>query len=115
MTVIDTTGLPEGFEARAPYSETWGKLETQDDRYLLRQHSSMEELKAYYDAAAPRLNEIFDHLDKFPMDKLPKPEAIALSHRTSAHRGGDGDRGVSTSAAFLRAVSSQDGDRMDRV
>ena len=76
MTVVATTALPEGFEALAPYAETWGKLESQEDRYLLRQHSSMKELKAYYDAAAPRLNEIFDHLDKFPMDNLPEPEAL---------------------------------------
>ena len=76
MTVVATTALPEGFEALAPYAETWGKLESQEDRYLLRQHSSMKELKAYYDAAAPRLNEIFDHLDKFPMENLPEPEAL---------------------------------------
>ena len=76
MTEVATIALPEGFEALAPYAETWGKLVSQEDRYLLRQHSSMRELKVYYDAAAPRLNEIFDHLDKFPMDKLPEPEAL---------------------------------------
>lgn len=71
-----TEALPAGFENLAPYAVTWGKLDSQKDRYLLRQSSSMVELKAFYDATAPRLDEIFDHLDKFPMDKLPEPEAL---------------------------------------
>jgi len=76
MTEVATVTLPEGFEALQPYAGTWGKLDSQEERYLLRQHSSMAELKAFYDAAAPRLEEVFDHLDKFPMDKLPEPEAL---------------------------------------
>lgn len=68
--------LPEGFEELAPHAETWGQLETQDERYLQRQKCTMKEIKAYYDATAPRLNEIFDHLDQFPMDDLPEPEAL---------------------------------------
>lgn len=76
MTEVATVSLPQGFEALQPYAATWGKLDSQEDRYLLRQHSSMDELKAYYDAAAPRLDEIFDHLDKFPMDALPDAEAL---------------------------------------
>ena len=76
MTEVATVTLPEGFEALQPYAGTWGKLDSQEERYLLRQHSSMAELKAFYDAAAPRLEEVFGHLDKFPMDKLPEPEAL---------------------------------------
>lgn len=72
----DTVTLPEGFQDLAPYAEVWGQLEDQEERYLKRQHSSMKELKAYYDATAPRLNEIFDHLDKFPMDELPESETL---------------------------------------
>jgi len=72
----ETATLPTGFEALAPYAAVWGKLETQDLRYLQRQHSTMRELRAFYEAVAPRLNEIFDHLDKFPMDALPASEAL---------------------------------------
>jgi hypothetical protein len=68
--------LPEGFESLAPFAESWGKLESQEDRYLLRQSSTMVDLKTFYDAAAPRLDEVFDHLDKFPMDALPPREAL---------------------------------------
>lgn len=76
MTEAAVVALPPGFEALQPYAATWGKLTSQEERYLLRQHSSMEELRAYYDAAAPRLDEIFDHLDRFPMDALPASEAL---------------------------------------
>lgn len=79
--MTDTVGLPAGFEDLAPYAATWGRLDSQAERYLQRQHSSMKELKAYYDATAPRLDEIFDHLDKFPMNELP--EAEDLLYRTA--------------------------------
>src|SRR3546814_16247911 len=74
--MTETVSLPEGFEALEPYAKVWGKLEDQAQRYLQRQHSSMKEPKAYYDSVAPRLNEIFDHLDKFPMNDLPEQEAL---------------------------------------
>jgi len=73
--------LPAGFEALEPFAKIWGPLENQADRYLQRQHSTMQELKEYYDATATRLDEIFDHLDKFPMNDLP--EAEALLYRTA--------------------------------
>jgi hypothetical protein len=72
----ENVSLPKGFEALAPFTETWGKLETQDARYLHRQHCTMKELKAYYDVAAPMLDQVFTHLDEFPMDALPEPEAL---------------------------------------
>jgi hypothetical protein len=68
--------LPSEFQSLAPYAETWGRLDNQQERYLLRQKSSMVELKQFYDAAAPRLEEVFNHLDKFPMDALPPGEAL---------------------------------------
>jgi hypothetical protein len=74
--VTETLTLPDGFADLAPFAAVWGKLETQEERYLQRQHCKMEELKAFYDATAPRLNAIFDHLDAFPMDGLPEPEAL---------------------------------------
>jgi len=74
--MTNTVSLPKGFEDLAPFAEIWGSLENQEERYLKRQHSSMAELKSYYDATAPRLNEIFDHLDKFPMNDLPDSEQL---------------------------------------
>lgn len=79
--MTDTQTLPAGFETLAPFAAVWGKLDSQEERYLQRQHSTMKDLKAFYDATAPRLNEIFDHLDAFPMDALP--DAEALLYRTT--------------------------------
>ena len=76
MTEVANTALPAGFETLSQFVDTWGRLESQEQRYLQRQHCSMQELKAFYDAVAPRLDEIFNHLDIFPMDKLPEPEAL---------------------------------------
>jgi hypothetical protein len=75
MTAIDVS-LPGEFEALAPYAKTWGGLENQAERYLLRQKSTMAELKEFYNAAAPRLDEVFNYLDQFPMDALPPSEAL---------------------------------------
>jgi hypothetical protein len=74
--VAETVSLPKGFEYLAPYAAIWGKFDTQEERYLQRQASEMSALQAFYDAAAPRLSEIFDHLDRFPLDALPPPEAL---------------------------------------
>ena len=74
--MTDALTLPAGFEGLAAHAAVWGHLETQEERYLQRQHSAMKDLKAFYDATAPRLNEIFDHLDGCPMDALPAPEAL---------------------------------------
>lgn len=72
----DSRSLPAGFENLAAFAAVWGRLHSQEERYLQRQRSTMEELKAFYDATAPRLSEIFDHLDAFPLDALPEPEAL---------------------------------------
>jgi hypothetical protein len=68
--------LPAGFEALEPFAAIWGNLKSQNERYLKRQHSSMESLTAFYKAAATRLDEIFEHLEKFPKDALPASEAL---------------------------------------
>lgn len=68
--------LPPAFEAFAPFAESWGNCVTQEDRYWLRQHSTMTELQHFHSVVARRLDEIFTHLDLFPMDDLPAPELL---------------------------------------
>lgn len=69
------TTLPDGFAYLEPFAAKWGDLHDARERYLLRQSSSMAELRAFHDAAADRLEEIFDYLDAFPPGDLPAPEA----------------------------------------
>lgn len=67
--------LPDGFAALQPFVATWGRLETAEARYLLRQQSRLCELQAFYDALAPRAEAALTHLDRFPYGTtLPDPE-----------------------------------------
>lgn len=79
--MADPQSLPEGFEGLAPFAALWGQLHTQEERYLQRQQSTMTQIRDFYDATAPRLDEIFCHLEQFPMDALP--DAEALLYRTA--------------------------------
>ncbi len=66
--------LPVGFESLIPFLVEWENLETEDQRYQLREQKSMVQLQEFYDAVAPVLESIFHHLDQFPYDQLPAPE-----------------------------------------
>jgi len=72
----DTVQLPAGFEDLAPFTETWGATDSQEDHYLIRQSTPMAELQAYYDIVAPRLPAVFEHLDQYPVDNLPPAQAL---------------------------------------
>jgi hypothetical protein len=67
--------LPPGFEFLEPFAATWGDLNTQSERYLQRQSLPYAALLAFHTALAPRLEAVFQHLDKFPKDALPAEEA----------------------------------------
>jgi hypothetical protein len=73
-----SVALPSGFEFLEPYVSVWGSLRTQNERYLRRQSLPYAELEAFHAALAPRLEEVFLHLDKFPPNALPEPEALLI-------------------------------------
>lgn len=72
MTNLQT--LPAAFADLEPLLAKWGRLETAQERYLVRQQSRMEDLQRFYDAIAPRIGEVLAHLDQFPHDR-PLPAA----------------------------------------
>ena len=64
--------LPEGFEDLAPWLD-WA-LEPERARTAKKAASSMEEIRAFYDAMMPRLEEIMAYLDGVPAgDERPAP------------------------------------------
>ena len=69
--------LPAEFADLEPYLE-WD-LATEPERYAKRLASSMTEMQAFYDVAFPRLNDVIDYCDKFPLDDLPE-DARTLMH-----------------------------------
>jgi hypothetical protein len=75
--VTDAT-LPPEFAALEPFAADGWCIESERERYEKRLHSTMPELLEVYDAAFPRLREMIDHLDHFPLDDLPEAERNLL-------------------------------------
>jgi hypothetical protein len=72
---MTTQLLPRDFAELQPFVESWACLETQEERYLLRQNMRIAELRRFYDATAPRLRDMLAHLDQFPVTQaLPAPQ-----------------------------------------
>ncbi len=58
------TALPAGFEDLQPLVAEWA-LRTQDRRAAKRLSSTMEAVRAFYDAIFPRMEAVMDHLALF--------------------------------------------------
>ena len=63
--------LPEEFADLEPFAGTWC-LATEPERWERRQSTSLEEMQAFYDAAAPRAEEAIAHCDGFPLHDMPE-------------------------------------------
>ena len=64
--------LPEEFAALAPWLD-WA-LEPERARTQKRESSSMAEIRAFYDAVLPRLEEMIRHLESFRDGDMPAPQ-----------------------------------------
>jgi hypothetical protein len=67
--------LPEAFASLEPFAASWCDLQTMSQRYVQRQEMPLSELRRFWEAMAPQLETVFQHLDRFPKDRLPEPEA----------------------------------------
>jgi hypothetical protein len=70
--------LPSAFAELEPYAETWC-LATETERWNQRLSSSMAEMREFYDAFFPRLEEAIDYCDKYSLDDVPE-DAVNLLH-----------------------------------
>jgi hypothetical protein len=68
--------LPAAFADLEPYVGTWC-LGTERERYATRLSSSMADMKAFYEAMFPRVDDALEHCSRFPLDALPE-DARAL-------------------------------------
>ena len=64
--------LPAPFADLEPFID-WS-LERERERTEKREASTMDEVRAFYDAVFPRMEKIVEHLDGFPFDALPEQE-----------------------------------------
>jgi hypothetical protein len=62
--------LPGEFADLEPFAQRWC-LATERERYARRMASSMDEMRALYDAVFPRVESAFAYCDRWPLDALP--------------------------------------------
>lgn len=74
---MSTAILPSEFVQFEPYAATWC-LATEPERWAQRLRSSMDEMRAFYDAFFPRAEEAIAYCDRFPLDDLPADAARLL-------------------------------------
>jgi hypothetical protein len=70
--------LPSAFAELESYAQIWC-LATETERWNARVASTMPEMRAFYDAFFPRLEEAIDYCDKFTLDSLPD-DVLNLLH-----------------------------------
>ena len=75
---MPNTMLPSAFADLEAFAPTWC-LATETERWNTRISSSLAELREFYDAFFPRLEEAIDYCDKFDLDDLPE-DALNLLH-----------------------------------
>jgi hypothetical protein len=72
------TLLPSAFGELEEFAQTWC-LPTEAERWNQRMSSSLAEMREFYDAFFPRLEEAIEYCDKFPLDDVPE-DALNLLH-----------------------------------
>jgi len=70
--------LPSAFAELEAFAQTWC-LATEAERWNQRMVSGMAEMREFYDAFFPRLEEAIDYCDKFTLDDMPE-DAVHLLH-----------------------------------
>ena len=66
------TKLPESFKELEPFTH-WA-LKTETERKDQRVGSKIEDINAFVEAILPRMDDIFAHLQDFPLDDMPESE-----------------------------------------
>lgn len=72
-----TALLPAGFEDLEPHVAAWA-LADEDARFHKRLGSSMEEIRQFYEAIAPRMERVMAHLQGCPVNGLPPADDALL-------------------------------------
>jgi hypothetical protein len=75
---VAKTLLPSAFAELEEFAQTWC-LPTEAERWNQRLACSMAEMREFYQAFFPRLEEAIEYCDKFPLDDLPE-DVMNLLH-----------------------------------
>lgn len=66
--------LPQGFEDLQRFVDKWS-LATEQERMLMRVHSSMDDISDFYKTLSPRIEQMLAHLEQFPAELNALPVA----------------------------------------
>ena len=75
--------LPKQFSSLQPFAEEWS-LATREERYHKRTSTSMDDIKAFYDAVLPQLDTMVEHLNQHPIKDLAPEQKNLLRMAFSA-------------------------------
>ena len=70
MSTTEAAVLPPEFSDLEPWAD-WS-IPSDHERYMRRLDSSMQELEEFYGAAAPRIPEALEYLDRFELKDMPE-------------------------------------------
>jgi hypothetical protein len=62
--------LPPEFADLEPFATRWS-LHTEGERWAERHASSMDDMRALYDAVFPRVEDVYAYCERFTLDDLP--------------------------------------------
>ncbi len=68
--------LPEKFAELERFVPEW-VIDSEADRYTFRVNRTIEELDAFYGAVFPRIDDLANHIDQYPLDGMPR-DAVNL-------------------------------------
>jgi hypothetical protein len=63
--------LPDPFKDLEPFVSSWA-LAKEAERNRKRLSSTMEEIRAFYQALLPRMEAIIAYLNRFPLEEMPE-------------------------------------------
>lgn len=75
--------LPEEFRYLQPFVSKWA-VATEVGRNRVRRHSSMPQIREFYNVIVPRLDAVIIYLNRFPLDDMPAPARLLLRLALSA-------------------------------
>jgi hypothetical protein len=87
-TMTNARLLPPAYADLEPFTAAW-MLPDEKTRYDKLLATDMPELRAFYDAMLPRMEEIILYLNQFPLDAMPEDSRhlfdLAMTFMETAH------------------------------
>jgi hypothetical protein len=74
---MPASALPSEFSGLEPFVAQWA-VRSMSERHRRRLASTAADRKTFYDAMSPRLQEVIEYLNRFPLHQMPESAATLL-------------------------------------